>query len=494
MTSSTRDRLDERPGEVTGDEPVDGLDGGVEMRPGELFGRVYAFFYSKRTGLGLILALGFFCLLGVLFDQAPDGVRADPASYTGWLEQASEKYGGWTSALSVLGVFGMFDSWPFRITTVALALSILACSFHRLPRINRHSLHPYTHVTADFFSKSRLQATRASPVAPDAAAQRVRAALAKQRFRVLEDDRGPGLNLYADKNRFAPYGTIVAHFAFVIIIIGVLVTSTMGFKDEQFTVTVGSTAEVGHDTGLSVEARSFTDSYYDNGTPKDYVSDLVVYRDGQQVAQQEVRVNDPLSYNGVTFYQSYFGIAAMLEIRDVAGNVLFNDGVPLQWTTGDNQYTYGKFTLEGKDLLIYVVGVSSGQRDSSIGPGQVRVEVYPASSDTALGSSVLSQGVPTQIGELSYTFQRERQYTGLIVKQDRGAWIVWLGSLLIVLGTCYTMFFTHRRIWVRVTPTADGAQVQLAAPDRPDSMAAQKFNDLADAITQPDEGSEKRGG
>ena len=153
-------------------------------------------------------------------------------------------------------------------------------------------------------------------------------------------------------------------------------------------------------------------------------------------------------------------------------------------------YSYGKVTLEGKELLVYVVGVASGQMDPSIGPGQVRVEVYPVNSDTPLGSSVLSQGVPTQIGDLSYTFQRERQFTGLMVKQDRGAWIVWLGCLLIVLGTCYTMFFSHRRIWVRVTSTSDGSQVQLAAPDRPDSMAAQKFNELADAITEPGGGSE----
>ena len=494
MTSSTRDRLAEPRSGSAGGGPIDGLDGGVEVRPGELFARAYAFFYSKRTGLALILALGFFSLLGVLFDQASDNVRADPASYASWLEQASTKYGGWTSALSFLGVFGIFDSWLFRLTTVGLALSILACSFHRLPRINQHSLRPFTHVTADFFTKSRMQATVALPVDPDAALQRVRSALAAQRFRVLQDDRGPGLNLYADKNRFAPYGTIVAHFAFVIIIIGVLATSTLGFKDDQFPVTVGSTVEVGHGTGLSVEARSFSDSYYDNGTPKDYVSDLVLYRDGQQVAQQEIRVNDPLSHDGITFYQSYFGISAVLEIRDAQGTPVFNDGVPLQWTTGDNVYSYGKVTLEGKELLVYVVGVASGQMDSSIGPGQVRVEVYPVNSDTPLGSSVLSQGVPTQIGDLSYTFQRERQFTGLMVKQDRGAWIVWLGCLLIVLGTCYTMFFSHRRIWVRVTSTPDGSQVQLAAPDRPDSMAAQKFNELADAITQPGGGSEGRDG
>ena len=67
---------------------------------------------------------------------------------------------------------------------------------------------------------------------------------------------------------------------------------------------------VGHDTGLTVTAMSFQDSYYDNGSPKDYVSDLVVTKGGVQVARQETRVNTPLIVDGVWFHQSFFGVGA----------------------------------------------------------------------------------------------------------------------------------------------------------------------------------------
>ena len=57
----------------------------------------------------------------------------------------------------------------------------------------------------------------------------------------------------------------------------------------------------------------------------------------------------------------------------------------------------------------------------------------------------------------------------MIVKKDPGIGIVWFGFVLLMVGTCMTMFFRHQRMWVRVTETDDGALVQMASPDRQDS-------------------------
>ena len=59
-----------------------------------------------------------------------------------------------------------------------------------------------------------------------------------------------------------------------------MVGSAFGFKNSDFVVPIGSTVDVGFGTGLAVEAKSFTDSYYDTGQPSDYASDLVVYEKG----------------------------------------------------------------------------------------------------------------------------------------------------------------------------------------------------------------------
>jgi len=106
------------------------------------------------------------------------------------------------------------------------------------------------------------------------------------RYRTVVDaDSDTGItHVYVDQNRWAPFGTVIAHLAVVVILAGAMVGSLLGYRDEGFAVPVGSTVPVGADTGLSVMATSFSDSYYADGSPSDYASSLVLYKDGTQVA------------------------------------------------------------------------------------------------------------------------------------------------------------------------------------------------------------------
>src|SRR4029079_2749666 len=144
------------------------------------------------------------------------------------------------------------------------------------------------------------------------------AALRSRRFRtVIENDPETGTTyLYADHNRWGPFGTVIAHLSLVLILVGALTGATFGFRQDGLAVAVGSKVDIGNGTGMSVEATRFSDSYYANGSPSDYASDLVVHKDGQQVGAATVRVNQPLRVGDVAFYQSFFGAAAAMRIAD----------------------------------------------------------------------------------------------------------------------------------------------------------------------------------
>ena len=43
--------------------------------------KVYRVFISKRTGIGLILAMGFLTLMGTLIQQSTENNRADATAY-----------------------------------------------------------------------------------------------------------------------------------------------------------------------------------------------------------------------------------------------------------------------------------------------------------------------------------------------------------------------------------------------------------------------------
>ncbi len=448
-----------------------------------LFHQLYAFLYSKYVGVVVILAMAFATLLGTLLQQVPDSVRLDPASYAAWLDQVRPRYGGWTDILALLGLFQVFSSWWFRGITVLLALSIIACTTHRLPQLIARATKPHLHVSDSLFDHARYRSRFAVPGDADATRTRVAEALRARGYRVLDDPSDAG-SLYADRFRWAPFGTSVAHTGFVVILIGVLVSSLFGFEEPGLPVTVGQRVAVGHDTGLVVEATSFSDTYYADGRPQDYSSDLVLYRGDRRVAAQTIRVNDPLRFDGVSFHQAYFGISAVLTVKDAAGATLFAGGVPLEYTSSDGLDAYGSVTVPGSGRVIYAAVAASGQTASRIKPGQALVEVYEnAQASAPLATQLLDQGKPAAVAGDTLTFEREAPFTGLMIKRDPGAPWVWVGSFLTVVGMCLTMFLKHRRVWARVAPAASGATIALAAPERNDTVFERRFralvNDLA---------------
>lgn len=454
-----------------------------ELTPKELVLGVYRFFYNKKVGLLLILAMGFLALLGVLFQQIPDELRTDPASVTAWIESVRPWYRGWTPILAKLGVFHIFSSLWFKLAIGLFVVSIVACTLHRTPLLLGHATRPHTKVKESFFEHGRLHETVYSDLPADAAMARARDLFKSKGYRLVASSEGASLNLFADRFRFAPFGTVFAHAAFVIILLGVLVTSTGGFRNNSFTVPVGGRADIGHNTGLAVEARSFTDSYHADGKPKDYVSDLVLYKDGKQVAARAVRVNTPIRYEGVSINQSNFGIAADIVVKDTDGKSLYQGSVPLQNVSRDGQTTYGNFALPNKKVRIFVLTAKSGATAATVGPGKARVDIVRDGEEEPSASRQLTQGQPAQVGDLAVTFERERQFTGLMVSRDPGAMWVWIGSGLLVLGTCVTMFLRHRRVWVRVHECEEGGStVRLACPDRADIVFERRFREFADSM------------
>jgi cytochrome c biogenesis protein len=461
---------------------LDDLDGtGVAISTGDLFERLWHLFISMRTGLALILGLALLTLVGTVVAQVPAGMAADPEAYAAWLDGVRPKYGGWTNVLEALGLFSVFASIWFKSLVVLLSTSILACSVNRAPRLWKQAVHPRMVMSPGFYQHAALQAVMDVPAQPGPAGEALQRELRANRYRTVIQASADGLDLYADRFRWGPFGTVFAHLSIVLILAGAMLGAG-GFRDEQFVAPVGSTVDVGYGTGLALQATSFTDSYYESGAPADYAANLVLYKDGQPVVEQTVRVNQPLRYGDVSFYQSFFGPAADLRIADAGGQTVFERGVALRWTTSDQSKSVGQVELPDQQLTVYVVGVASGKVDPTIKPGQVQLEVYAAGSNTPLGIEVVSPGQPVAIGSHTFTFLRERQFTGLIVARDPGVPFVWAGALLLCLGVALVFFFPNRRIWARIRPADGGSRIEAGAVTRHDVMFESAFGRLMDDV------------
>jgi cytochrome c biogenesis protein len=83
---------------------------------------------------------------------------------------------------------------------------------------------------------------------------------------------------------------------------------------------------------------------------------------------------------------------------------------------------------------------------------------------------------------LTVTFQRERQYTGLIVARDPGAPFIWLGSIFLIGGIALVFFFPCRRAWALIRRTPDGSIVHVGAVIRHDVGFEADFRRLSTEI------------
>jgi cytochrome c biogenesis protein len=443
----------------------------------DLLGRVWHFFTSVRIALVLILLLTAAVLAGTLIDQAPPSVIADSTLYGQWLERVRVRYGVWTDVFDFLQLFNVFHTLWFRLLIALLTASIIICTINRWKGIWSTVFHTRVRMGDAFFQHARFNASLDVALPAPAAAERVKRALSHSRYRVRTQADDGSIAIYADRNRFSRFGTFFSHLSLVLILVGAIIGGIWGFKDSEFIVPEGTARELGLGTGISVELEHFTDEYYLEGPPKDFRSDLVIYENGQEVKRGTVRVNTPMSYKGIEFHQAFYGQTAVMDVKDATGKALFNSGVPLAWTTREGNRPVGSFTLPDQNLEVYVVGPISGEDDPSIPAGEMRLEVYQNDTGGTVAVENVSQGTPKDLAGLTFTFQREQRFTGLIVTKDPGVNIIWAASGFMVLGLVMLFYFPHRRLWALCTARPDGtADVRLGMTADRDISLSEEFN------------------
>ena len=381
--------------------------------------KLWHFLTSMKLALVLMLAFAALTLVGTLVIQAPAGVADDP--------QAKAELAG-RDPTPLRRLDGPHGPPPgLRDLHVGLAAG------HRRPpgRFARglHRAPDPGHLADDEEATRRrgagLLRARAPARGDDVPAPAGRGPgrgpgrLRRHHYRTITEDDGT-VHLYAVRNNWAPWAGLVAHISIVVILAGAMIGSMFGFRDSQFMLAEGATSAIPNTPGATITLNSFKDTYNTTtGAPLDYVSDVTVSQDGQVVARQLVRVNDPLRYKSISFFQAFFGPAAVVTVKDAAGTTLFSEGVALAWTANNGGNKVGSFTIPDKNLTAWIVA-TTGPNDPDVKPGQIAVELYKADTGEAVVQKSIDQGVATTIEGLSFTFDREAKFTGLSVANDPG--------------------------------------------------------------------------
>jgi hypothetical protein len=197
--------------------PVDDLGVALAISPGQRTAAAWRVFTSMRAALAMILCLVALAAIGTLIVQAPSGVATDGRAHAAWIESVRPRYGGWTALLDDLQLFSVFSSIWFRAIVIGLATSTMACSITRFRRLWRTAVHPRTKTSAAFYERAPISARVETSVAPEAALETLRRIFAGRHFRVLVEREGDDVHVYAERYRWAPFGSLMAHLSLVLI-------------------------------------------------------------------------------------------------------------------------------------------------------------------------------------------------------------------------------------------------------------------------------------
>ncbi len=287
---------------------------------------------SVRFALGLIGFLAFAALLGAVIPQLPIEMRGNPAAEAAWFNLQHDRFGILGEPMERLGLFQVFRTPWFIAALGLLAASVCVCTANRLPPIWRNVLHPQTRVPDEYLLNN--EATITAP-AEDAAT--IAHALRKRRYKVTLTQENGATYLFADRFSWAQFATFVSHLALILFLAGGFVT-VLTAREQQVFIAEGERAlpvfGIDDPDHMQLYVEDAVGRFDASGFPLEFRSDIVVYRNGAEVARGSSTVNDPLNYGGYNFHQSaYFSDGVSLVVRDArTGNVVYDEVLALTST------------------------------------------------------------------------------------------------------------------------------------------------------------------
>jgi len=512
-----------------------------------LVDRIWDFLASIKLAIVIFAALALTSIVGTVIEQ-----NADPGKNIKLLT----KMFGQSSAPSLYRIFGslgfmdMYHSWWFVTILLLFAANLIICSIDRLPRILKLVKEPIKPLSEEHFKGFGIKKELVLKGSPEKTKGTVSNAARKALgFQLNEATETHGCQLYSHAGNYTRLGVYITHFSILVILLGAVIGIFFGFKGflnlpegrayavafargrqttdsgdferilhavdasagnlpkaaqllgtDEGTLKAKMQASGIHPLGFFIRCDEFNVDYYGNtDMPRAYKSWLTVIKDGKEAVKKMIEVNNPLSYEGMTFYQSSYGFTGEIENAVYRIRLTSRNG-----KTEEMNLRYGgTFTIPGTGITgrienfspalavdeqtgkaftyadqmtnpaVYI-RFSEGGKDKFAGWILKR---YPATGRLPDGNAVEFSGV------------WGLQYTGLQVRKDPGVWVVYFGCIAMAFGLFTAFFMSHRKIWIRLVEEKGGTRVIVGASANKNRHAFErKIDRMIDLLSKDKEG------
>lgn len=439
--------------------------------------RIWDFLASVQLAIVIFALIAFTSIIGTVLEQ-----KGDPEKN---LEILTKLFGESLapSLLSIsekLGFIDMYHSWWFTGLLVLFSVNLIICSIDRLPRIWKLIHEPVSPVPEEKLRKFAISREITMKARPDTIKDSVVSAMKKVRLHAGEVKEEKGYSFIAHRGKYSRLGVFVTHFSILIILIGALIGIRFGFKAYLNLPegAVSGAAFLANDRempfGFEIRCDTFeVDFYGASDMPKEYRSWLTVFKNGREVLRKSITVNDPLTYEGITFYQSSYGIVpGSLSQGIFVFNVASNDGR----STTINPRLGESFQIPGTAITAKIIDFSPALRIDEHGHAMtyanqmsnpaVLMEFSEGNKNPFSGWILKRHPETWQLPDgsrVEFIDYWGVEFTGLQVRKDPGVWIVYFGCIAMSIGLFIAFFMSHQRVWIKLVEEKNTTRVIIGA-------------------------------
>ncbi len=443
-------------------------------RHGSFLSFLYDFFASLKLAIFIMLLLGILSMLGSTYIK-----QLQP--FETYLDQFGPTKAVWFWKLWLNDVF---HSWYYITLIVLLAVNLTVCSIKRLPRIWKQTFGSERILKLDEKVEKRLKPVSMRIRDP----QDVINLLVKKGFRVFKEEEGGRIYLFAEKGRYSRLGVYIVHIALLVIMAGALIDALFGVRgflpvpegESSNIMLVGADdrrvklpfavhlkefriityGEEAKQKGIKV-AEAFKDAI------ASYRSRIEIINSGKKVAEGTVEVNKPFVFRSYRIFQASYGLTG--GVKEMG--VVVVDKRLAEKEEQAHKAIVGSFTVgsgkvvEFKDMLVsvekVVLNIQNPQRgmNGELAPAVVlkvllnrKAYNVPVVYDPQLTVVLYSQ--MKELEDFPYVFFMDgfvpQFYSGFQVTFHPGTNIIWIGSVILVLGMAVAFYTVHRKVWVRI--------------------------------------------